>query len=155
MVLSASTRFPVRPGIPALVALLLLALAPAVAPAAAAPAHLVVQQVRAETRTSPPTFSWQLGSPVNGERQTAYRVLVASTDQRLKSGRPDVWDSGRITTGASAGVSYLGPALRPGQRYLWTVQVWDSRGRPSAWSSPQSLAVGPTDWQGAQWISPD
>jgi len=125
------------------VAAAVLLVAAGIAPAAAMPAHLVVQKVQAEAKAGPPTFSWQLASAVNGERQTAYRVRVN-----------DVWDSGRVASGASVGVPYDGPALQPGHRYVWTVQVWDSHGRPSAWSTPQPLAA-PTDWQGAQWISPD
>lgn len=154
MVRSELARFRGRPWLRALVAVLLLPLAMTIAPVAAAPAGLAVQQMHVDVRATP-AFTWQLGSPVNGEHQTAYRVLVASSAERLTSRHVDVWDSGRIASGDSVGVRYQGPALLPGHRYQWMVQVWDSRARPSAWSSPQSLSIGPTDWQGAQWISPD
>ena len=83
-----------------------------------------------------PSLSWQPGSPVNDERQTAYRILVASTPDRLAPGRVDVRDSGKVTSNASVGVSYGGPALRSAQRYYWTVQAWDARGNPSGWGGP-------------------
>ncbi|WP_249227776.1 family 78 glycoside hydrolase catalytic domain [Kutzneria sp. CA-103260] len=140
------TRFRAEPLVRAMAVAFLL-VAAGTAPAVAAPAELVVQQVQAETKAGPPTFSWQLGSAVNGERQTAYRVRV--------SAGTEVWDSGRVASAASVGVPYGGPVLQAGRAYTWTVQVWDAHGRPSAWSKPQPLAVAPTDWQGAQWISPD
>lgn len=105
-----------------------------------------------------PSLSWQLGSPVNGARQTAYRILVASTQDRLTPGRADVWDSGKVGSAASVGVPYGGPALRSSQRYFWTVQVWDGQGAGSGWAPATWWETGllhAADWQGAQWISPD
>src|SRR3954470_462916 len=105
-----------------------------------------------------PSLSWQLASKVNGERQTSYRILVASTPERLTAGRADVWDSGKVTSNASVGVAYAGPALRSTRRYYWTVRVWGVRGGASAWARPASWEMGlldPTDWQGARWITPD
>jgi alpha-L-rhamnosidase len=105
-----------------------------------------------------PGLSWQLGSRRNDARQTAYRILVASTPDRLAPGRADVWDSGRVASGASVGVSYAGPALQSTKRYYWTVQVWDSGGNPSGWARPAWWEMGllnAAGWQGARWISPD
>src|SRR4051812_3794301 len=60
----------------------------------------------------PPRLSWQLASEVNGEPEAAYRILVARPPERLTAGRADVWDSGKVTSNASVGVAYAGPALR-------------------------------------------
>jgi alpha-L-rhamnosidase len=76
----------------------------------------------------------------------------------LRDGRTDVWDSGRVDTDDSVAIPYGGPALRPRQRYHWTVQVWDELGDRSelvqdAW---WEMALPATDtWHGAEWISPD
>ncbi len=105
-----------------------------------------------------PSLSWQLTSPVNGERQTAYRILVASAPDRLTPGRADVWDSGTVASAASVGVAYDGPALQSTNRYYWTVQVQGVHGGPSPWASPAWWEMGlldPAGWHGAQWISPD
>jgi hypothetical protein len=105
-----------------------------------------------------PSLSWKLTSSVNDEQQTAYRLLVASTPTGLTPGHADVWDSGRVVSPDSIGVTYNGPALRSGGRYYWTVQAWDAQGQPSGWASPASWEMGllnPADWAGAQWISPD
>ncbi len=150
-----------------MVAAVLSALLPAAAASAAdpGPSRLSVAGLQADYASNPlgiddahPSLSWQLGSPVNDERQTAYRILVASTPDRLAPGRADVWDSGKVTSNASVGVSYGGPALRSAQRYYWTVQAWDARGNPSGWARPARWEMGLLNaaaWPGAQWISPD
>jgi alpha-L-rhamnosidase len=105
-----------------------------------------------------PSLSWQLRARQNDERQTAYRILVATSPRRLVPGRADVWDSGTVASGASAGVQYAGPVLQSQHRYYWTVEVWDNGGRPSGWARSAWWEMGllqPADWQGAQWISPD
>jgi Bacterial alpha-L-rhamnosidase 6 hairpin glycosidase domain/Alpha-L-rhamnosidase N-terminal domain/Bacterial alpha-L-rhamnosidase concanavalin-like domain/Bacterial alpha-L-rhamnosidase C-terminal domain len=105
-----------------------------------------------------PSLSWQLRADQNDERQTAYRVLVASEPGGLVPGRADVWDSGRVESSASVGVQYAGPALQSQHRYYWTVEVWDATGRPSGWATSARWEMGllqPSDWRGAQWISPN
>jgi alpha-L-rhamnosidase len=133
--------------------------------AAAAGAPVTITGLRVDHLADPlgiddphPALSWQLRSPVNGERQTAYRVLVASTPGRLTPGRADVWDSGKIASGASVDVPYAGPVLASTRRYYWAVQVWDADGRPTAWSSAawwEMGLLGQGDWHGARWVSPD
>lgn len=147
----------------ALAAVLSFALPGAVANAAGSPVG--VTALRVDYAADPlgiddahPSLSWQLTSRANDEAQTAYRILVATTPNRLAPGRADVWDSGRVASATSVGVPYDGPALRSTTRYYWTVQVWDVRGRPGAWSRPASWRTGllhPADWGQAQWISPD
>ena len=105
-----------------------------------------------------PSLSWQLTSPRNGERQTAYRILVASSPDRLAAGSADVWDSGKIASDASISVAYGGPALQAMHRDYWTVQAWDVDGSPSPWAEPAWWETGLLDashWQGAQWIGQD
>ena len=46
--------------------------------------------------TVEPRFSWQMRSDMQVDRQTAYQILVASTEQDLKEGEADLWDSGKI-----------------------------------------------------------
>ena len=145
-----------------LVAALWLFLPTPVAGAASAP--LAVTDLRVDYVADPlgiddphPGLSWQLDSAVNGEQQTAYRILVASTPDLLVPGRADVWDSGKVGSAASVGVPYAGPALRSATRYYWAVQVWDATGKPAPWSGSawwEMGLLGAADWQGAQWISP-
>ncbi|WP_369362326.1 hypothetical protein AB5L52_01440 [Streptomyces sp. CG4] len=89
-----------------------------------------------ENRTNPlgvdaarPRFGRRMVSAVRGRRQSAYRILVATTADRLHCGRADVWDSGPVTSADSVAIPYAGQALRPSTRYFWTVQVRDEDGR--------------------------
>jgi len=76
-----------------------------------------------------PRFSWQLQDPSRGAKQTAYEVLVASSPELSSQGKADVWDSGRIESGASLNVRYAGPAIKPSTRYFWRVKVWGVAGK--------------------------
>ena len=132
----------------------------AVAPAPA----FAVDGLRTEYMINPvgidsrqPRFSWQLRTNERNVRQSAYHIRVAHTERDLTLGRNLVWDSGRTTSSESIQRAYAGPALESGHRYVWQVQVWDDRGRPSGWSAPASWEMGllsPSDWRTA-WIEPD
>lgn len=125
-----------------------------------------VEGLTVEHRTDPlgvdaarPRFGWRTASRVRGRCQTAYRILVASTPDRLTEGRADVWDSGRTDSADSVAVRYAGPELHASTRYHWTVQVWDETGRrlpeaPAARFETGLLSTdGVTGWDGAKWIS--
>lgn len=125
-----------------------------------------VEGLTVEHRTTPlgvdavrPRFGWRTASRVRGRRQTAYRLLVASTPDRLTVGQADVWDSGRVDSADSVAVRYAGAALKPSTRYHWTVEVWDENGRrlpeaPTARFETGLLSTdGVTGWDGAQWIT--
>src|SRR5215469_7371875 len=79
--------------------------------------------------TPTPHLSWQSDSTERNWSQSAYQVLVASGPDRLA--RPDIWDSGKIDSGASVGIVYRGPALESGKRYYWRVRTWDAAGTES------------------------
>ncbi|MEV7085312.1 alpha-L-rhamnosidase [Streptomyces sp. NPDC093085] len=102
--------------------------------------------------TPRPRLSWPFVSPRPGARQTAYRIRVATTPERLA--RPDVWDSGKVASADSVLVPYAGPPLNSRTRYHWSVRVWDDTGTASAWSAPTWWETGltaPGDWT-ARWI---
>ncbi|MGB6686922.1 MAG: family 78 glycoside hydrolase catalytic domain [Terracidiphilus sp.] len=102
-----------------------------------------------------PKFSWQLQDPTRGAKQTAYEVLVASSEDALRVGNADVWDSGRIASAQSLNVRYEGPALAPSARYYWQVKVWDAAGNAYPASEPiwwETALLRPENWQ-AQWIA--
>jgi alpha-L-rhamnosidase len=89
---------------------------------------------------------------VQGQSQSAYQILVASTETQLARDQGDLWDSGRVRSEASVLVSYAGSELGSGQRCFWKVRAWDRDGKPSAWSEPARWSMGlltPSDWAGA------
>ncbi|WP_220090781.1 alpha-L-rhamnosidase [Micromonospora saelicesensis] len=148
--------------LPALL-VLLLGLTPMVAPhsATAAPvaAALTATDLTAERATAPigldvarPRLGWRIDATTRGVVQESYQVRVATSADRL--GAPDVWDSGRVRSRQSTLVPYAGPALRPRTRYAWQVQVWDTAGNASGWSTPtfwETGVQGGAGWQ-AGWI---
>src|SRR3954454_23796968 len=58
-----------------------------------------------------PRFGWVMKAQANGQVQTAYRLLVATSPGLLKDGRADVWDSGKVKGADSRQVAYDGPAV--------------------------------------------
>ncbi|MEO6815978.1 MAG: family 78 glycoside hydrolase catalytic domain [Edaphobacter sp.] len=102
-----------------------------------------------------PRLEWRLAaatSDMRGVKQSAYRVLVASSQQTLDAGQGDRWDSGRVTSSDSFGVTYRGKALAAEKTYFWKVMVWDERGDSAPWSAAASWTMAPAEWT-ARWIA--
>ena len=153
------------------VLLLLLGIARVHALAGEAPAHVLrdnpslrAGNLRCEYLRDPlgidivrPRLSWIVESSDRGQRQTAYRILVASSRQLLDRDQGDLWDSGRVASNQTAHVEYAGRTLDSGMQCFWKVRAWDRDGRPSAWSVSSRWTMGlmkPEDWK-AQWIAGD
>ncbi len=101
-----------------------------------------------------PRLSWVLGSRLHDQRQSAYRLLVASTPEQLQEETGDLWDSGRVDSEQSVLVEYAGKPLASYQPCFWKVMVWDASGQPSAWSQVARWSMGildPHQWQG-KWL---
>jgi len=104
-----------------------------------------------------PRLSWKLMATEDARNQvqTAYRIVAATTEEKLVSDAPDLWDTGKVVSDQQLHVPYDGKALSPGQRCFWRVEVWDgedmrSIGSDAAW---WEQGIGsPTEWD-AQWIS--
>lgn len=101
-----------------------------------------------------PLLSWKLEDGRTGAKQTAYRIFVASTPDRLAGDHPDVWDSGRVQSDHTVDVAYSGPQLAPEKRYYWRVQSWDMHGKAYPASDVSWWETGLLDqsnWT-AKWI---
>ena len=108
-----------------------------------------------EIETGSPRLSWQLISNQNGQQQTAYRILMATSVELLDQEKADMWDSGRQESNQSVNVSYTGKPLEPGSRYYWKVKAWDINGNAGEYSDINWFETGKMnkeDWQ-ASWIS--
>src|SRR5688572_24598539 len=44
-----------------------------------------------------PRLSWRLESNQRNVRQSAYRILVAGSEDAVKAGQGDLWDSGKVS----------------------------------------------------------
>lgn len=90
-------------------------------------------------------LGWRLESDTNGDRQTAYEILITENITGKK-----IYASGKKKTAKSQFVDV--PALKENRHgYVWKVRVWDSKGKPSAWSEGQVIRIAPAA-MGAQWI---
>ncbi len=104
-----------------------------------------------------PRLSWVVESGERGQRQTAYRLLVASSEKLLRRGQGDLWDTGKAASDETICAVYQGQPLVSHQRCYWMVKVWDKDGRESTWSKPAIWSMGllqPGDWK-ADWIGHD
>ena len=107
--------------------------------------------------TPRPRFGWSFESGTKrGERQTAYQVLVASSEEDLKSGRADLWDSGKVVSDDNIQVAYGGKPLPSDTTCYWKVRVWDQHGHGGTCSNLAHFDTGlrtPADWKSAAWIA--
>lgn len=101
-----------------------------------------------------PRLSWIVTAGRRGEHQRAYRVLVASSPDRLARDEGDLWDSGQVVSFDTAHVEYRGAALTSRLACYWKVRAWDRDGRIGPWSAPAVWEMGllePRDWSG-EWV---
>lgn len=88
------------------------------------------------------------------QKQSAYRILAATSLAHLNVGDDDLWDTGKIESEQSIQLRYSGKPLNSKQAVWWKVQVWDQDGNASPWSDPATWPMGllrQSDWMG-QWI---
>ena len=104
-----------------------------------------------------PRLSWITQSDNRGWKQSAYQILVASSQENLDQDRGDLWDSGKTQAGQSIQIPYAGKPLLSHGQCFWKVKVWDQNGAASPWSQTATWSMGllnEADWQ-AQWIGHD
>lgn len=105
-----------------------------------------------------PRFTWIVNASRRGARQTAYQIIVASQENLLRHTKGDLWDSGKVLSDNSTGVSYAGQPLVSNSHYWWAVRVWDETNQVSAYSAPQQFNTGTlqadsTSLAASQWVS--
>ncbi|HEY3837660.1 MAG TPA: family 78 glycoside hydrolase catalytic domain [Bryobacteraceae bacterium] len=148
---------------PVLAVLLFLA-AIGTIPLSAASVSVRVVDLRCEYRHNPlgidepqPRLSWRLEALSPSARdlkQSAYQIIVASSEKSAAAAQGDLWDTGRASGDQSTQIAYAGKPLSSTARVWWRVKVWDQAGQPTAWSEPATWSMGllhPEDWK-AKWI---
>ncbi|MDJ1433243.1 family 78 glycoside hydrolase catalytic domain [Halostagnicola sp. A-GB9-2] len=99
-----------------------------------------------------PDLCWRVDTDRRGAHQTAYRVLVASSRERLADDEGDIWDTGKQKS-SQPSIPYDGLTLESGTDYHWKVRIWDGDDE-SPWSDPAMWGMGlleSDDWD-ANWI---
>jgi len=106
-----------------------------------------------------PLLSWRLADLRPGSRQEAYRILVASTAEKLNREEGDLWDTGVIASNQQS-VRYAGKPVPSGGVALWKVMVRDPVHGESPWSEMATWETGlpgEADWRAgaapAAWIT--
>ena len=126
-------------------------------------ANISVSKLKCEMLENPvgigcasPGLSWNLSSDSRSIQQTAYRILVASSEELLAKDSADLWDTGKIPGDSSIGVVYKGKALNSQMQAFWKVKAWAGKSS-SSWSEISSWRMGllhQKDWKG-RWIGFD
>ncbi len=73
-----------------------------------------------------PELSWEFQDR-EGRTQTAFQVLVSSSQEKLDAGEGDLWDSGVVVSDAQT-VEYAGAQLGSEQTHFWKVRVRNDEG---------------------------
>ncbi|MPR34676.1 alpha-L-rhamnosidase-related protein [Salmonirosea aquatica] len=90
----------------------------------------------ADLRSNRPYFSWILTDTSRQISQTAYQLLVASTQEKASANQGDVWDSGKVSGSQQMNIR-CGVPLDTNRIYYWKVKTWDNKAQESAWSAPK------------------
>lgn len=116
-------------------------------------AALSPERLRCEYLSNPlgidlaqPRLSWVLrpsSAGARGERQTAYRVLVASTPQLLRDDMGDLWDSGKVSSDETIHIEYSGKPLGSRMGVLLESLRMGSHRPPLAMERPGDVVHGP------------
>ena len=91
-------------------------------------------ELKCEYKTNPtgideknPRFSWITKYEGCNSFQTAYRIIIASSIQRLLIKEGDVWDSGKVTSPESTLIKFNGDPLHANKTFCWQVMSWNEK----------------------------
>lgn len=120
-------------------------------------------ELKTENLTAPigidatnPRFSWLNISSEREWRQSAYQIIVSSSEENINNNDGDMWDSGKVEAASQNGIKYAGAALAKRTQYWWKVRIWDKAGAQSSYSSSATFETGmfsAADWDNSEWIS--
>ena len=101
-----------------------------------------------------PRFSWVVNDAKRGVLQTAYQIIVSSSESNLRQDDGELWNSGKVPSSQQVNISYEGEPLSSATRYYWKVRTWDAEGQVSPYSDVawfETALMNESDWQ-ARWI---
>lgn len=112
------------------------------------PTNLTIELIREPSTDvkildTKPEFGWTV--PMESKFQSAYQLLVASTQEGIDKNNGNVWDSKQVRSSKSTNVDYNGKTLEVGKTYYWKVRIWDEENRLVDYSKPQQFTIGKSD----------
>ena len=132
----------------------------AIAAVGAAPYALTVERLAdpCGVDAAAPRLGWKMAAKhgVKDVTQSAYRVLVATSREKLADDEGDLWDSGKVPGSQAIDIAYAGKPLASSRSIWWKVRTWDAKDAASDWSLPGQWVTGimPSDGWKAKWIGP-
>jgi alpha-L-rhamnosidase len=102
-----------------------------------------------------PRFSWNISSELRGVSQSAYRIIVADSPEKLRKKQGNIWDSEKVMSEQSTNLVFQGAPLQSGRNYYWNVIVWNQDDEQISSSEAAFFYTGllsMSDWE-AQWIT--
>ena len=100
----------------------------------------LVNPLGLETQT--PRLSWHLEDSRLDAKQTAYRLVAASSAAKLAAGKHDLWDTDRVASADTLDIVYAGKRLKSRSAVFWRIMVWDKDGVASDWSETATFEIG-------------
>jgi hypothetical protein len=128
-------------------------------PEPGAPTGLICELLRAPERaviTDPqPEFGWIVNDTRRGAMQSAWQILVSSSQDLLDQDNGDMWDSGKKISNQSIDLEYQGKNLKPDSEYWWKVRTFDGFNRVGPYSEAQKFQTGRLEWMPleSKWIT--
>ncbi len=104
-----------------------------------------------------PSFSWIVNSQNKNTSQTAYQIIVATSEKGLSNLENVLWNSERVSSGKSSNIEYSGMPLSSNSDFYWMVRTWDNNNNHSDWSLAQHFKTGDFNikrlWPGeSKWV---
>ena len=96
-----------------------------------------------DASSNSPVFSWEIET-TRPQGQSAYQILVASSERIINSDEGDLWDSGKVESNQSTEIPYAGKSLSQEEKLYWKVRCWNDPDeaeikRVSNWSAKEIL----------------
>ncbi|WP_197056971.1 alpha-L-rhamnosidase [Cellulophaga sp. Hel_I_12] len=123
--------------------------------------NIKINDITVEYLTNPlgiddphPSINWTMTSEGKSKKQSAYRIIVAASQNHLNKEANLLWDSGKIVSDQNSQIRYSGKPLESGQNCYFKIQVWDENDNMFDWSDTAYWTMGllkEEDWK-ANWI---
>ncbi len=124
---------------------------------------IALEQLTVDAKENPsaieseqPLFSWIVNAQGYNKSQSAYHILVASSEEILNEDGADLWNLDKVNSEQSTFVKYQGKAIEAMKNYYWKVKIWDENNVASNWSEVQTFQTGlmtSENWGNSKWIT--
>ncbi|MEO9894024.1 sulfatase [Aurantibacter sp.] len=99
----------------------------------------VVFKTNVETKSPRPNYEWV--KPEKISSQTAYQIVVSSSEENSINNIGDVWDSKKVKIENNSVIEHVQGDLKRGTTYFWKVRIWDQDNRLSSYSRSYSFVA--------------